>query len=217
MTNDDHADWINPNDIKNALGLNSADPLPNDWKNKLDDLKKRPTQEDLNNAVKKAEDNYKDYINPKNPGDKAKLEQAAKDAGFINPSELESEAKKKGMVSKGEYDKVVGERNARPNITLTEHERLKNNQEKHPDYDAIKNELERWRKLGSTPEQVDKNIKDLQSRPVTGGAVLSPDQQQKLNDYSKIEKQKVWLLKYLKEIRSSGQYAQIEQQVNNIK
>ncbi|CAG8593422.1 997_t:CDS:2 [Cetraspora pellucida] len=51
-----------------------------------DDLKKRPTQEDLNKAVKDAEDKavkntedkFKDYINPNDPAQKDKLEAAAK-------------------------------------------------------------------------------------------------------------------------------------------
>jgi len=80
----------------------------------LDDLKNRPTKDDLNNAVKKTEDKFKDYIDP---NDKDKLKKAAEDAGigltqkdiddavqkerdkwkgFIDPKDLEQEAKKAG-------------------------------------------------------------------------------------------------------------------------
>jgi hypothetical protein len=181
MAKDDHAGWINPNDIKNALGVSPNDPLPGDWKNKLDDLKKRLTQEDLNKAVKNAEDKaenkYKDYIDPKNSADKTKLEKAAKDAGFISPNDLEKEAKNKGMVSKADYDKIKQERDNRPNTTLSDYQKLLGNQEKHTDYDTIKNELERWRKLGQNPEKVAQDIKDLQSRPATGGSGISSAEQ----------------------------------------
>lgn len=193
---------------------------------KLDDLKKRPTQEDLTSAVKNAKDEFKDYINPKNPDDKNKLEQAAKDAGFISPNDLESKAKEKGMVSKAEYDKVVGERNARPNIPLNDWnndyskrpkqgdlDRIQNELNntnnkiktllgipltsplssnwidqvaKKADLDAARNDLKAWTDKfpGKRPDQVDKDIKDLQSRPTTGGsgtgATLTPLQQKKI-------------------------------------
>jgi hypothetical protein len=61
------------------------------------ELEKRPTQETLNKAVKEETDKYKNHI---------------------APDELEQAAKKRGMFSKEEYDKVVGERDARPNISL---------------------------------------------------------------------------------------------------
>jgi len=216
---DDHTGWINPNDIKNVLGINPKDPLPDDWKNKLDDLKKRPTQEDLNNAVKNAKDEFKDYINPKNPADKAKVEQAAIDAGFISPNDLESKAKEKGMVSKAEYDKVKQERDNRPNVPLAD---WNNDWSKRPkqsvldeiqnkikgllgippatplpsnwmdqlakrsDLDAARNDLNKWtgKFPGKTPEQVDKDLKEAQSRPTAGGsgagATLTPIQQKKI-------------------------------------
>jgi hypothetical protein len=261
---DDHADWINPDDIKNALGVKPTDPLPDDWKKKLDDLKKRPTQEDLNNAVKTAEKNvenkYKDYINPKDSAGKAKLEQAAKNIGFIDPKDnnalkqaaktaglgfsqkdidnaiqteknnwkgfinpnnkpaVEAAAKGQGMVSKADYDKVVKERNDRPNITINDYQKLLVNQ-KPADYDAIKNELNKIKTLlgippasplpgnlgdqlakksdlvaardalnkwtnkfpGKNPDQV-----AAQSRPAPGTAVLTPEQQQKLNNYDRV-------------------------------
>ncbi|CAG8714506.1 26727_t:CDS:2, partial [Racocetra persica] len=55
-----------------------------------DDLKNRPTQEDLNKAakdaedkaVKNTEDKFKDYINPNDPTQKDKLEAAAKNQGM---------------------------------------------------------------------------------------------------------------------------------------
>jgi len=192
--------------------LSPTDPLPNDWKNQLGDLKNRPTQEDLNKAVKKAEDKYKDYINPNNlnnPADKAKLEKAAKDAGFISPNDLENEAKKKGMVSKDDYDRVVRERDARANITQQQ-------------YQALLIELNDWKSKfpGKTPVDVKKEI---DSKPATGGTVLSPDQQQKLNNYDKViterdaeKRRKESLLKELKKRLSDERYAQIVVENNKI-
>ncbi|CFW92859.1 protein of unknown function (L domain-like) [endosymbiont DhMRE of Dentiscutata heterogama] len=83
--------------INSALGSTSDDPLPNDWKNKLDDLKNRPTQEDLNKAakdaedkaVKNTEDKFKDYINPNDPAQKDKLEAAAKNQGMVPKNEFD--------------------------------------------------------------------------------------------------------------------------------
>ncbi|CAI2173738.1 5652_t:CDS:2, partial [Funneliformis geosporum] len=111
--------------IKNVLGVSPNNPLPNDWENKLDDLKNRPTRDDLNNAVKNAEEKYKDYINPNSPGDKNKLEQAAKDAGFINPAD--SSALEKAANGQG---KTV--------ISQTDLNNLRNNQEKHKPEDLEK-------------------------------------------------------------------------------
>ena len=206
--------------INSALGSAPKDgPLPETWKTdlatKLNDLEKRPTQDQLNQAVANKANEFKDYINP---NDKAKLEEAAKN---------------QGMKTKEEYD-------ARPDTTLTDYQKLKDNQEKHKpedlehhksedlkpaDYDNIKNELgETKNKLGEWEKTFGKDKspteikKELESKPAGGsgtGATLTPEQQKKLNDYEKLERQKKWLLRYLEKENSEDQYAEILQEFNN--
>jgi len=210
--------------INSALGGTSKDgSLPKDWNIKLDDLKNRPTQDDLKKAVKNESDKYKDYINPTDPGQKSKLEQAAKDAGFV---------------TKEEYDKVVGERDARPNIslpdwtkTMDELNKVKgllginpaallpnswvNWLAKKADLITAKNTLKEWTDKfpGKTAQQVEQELKDLRSRPATGGSGtgLTPKQQQDLVNYENLKAQQKRLLEYLKEEKSNRQYAQIIQ------
>nr|CAG8439296.1 2924_t:CDS:2 [Entrophospora candida] len=96
----------------------------------------RPTKEELAKAVNDKADEFKEYI---------------------KPSDLETKAREKGMVSKEEYEKVEKERDSRPNTTLDEYKKLQDNQEKHKpedlekhtaadlkpaDYDNIKNKLD---------------------------------------------------------------------------
>jgi len=64
--------------------------------NRIPELEGRPTQKILEEAVEQEKKKYE---------------------GYIAPDKLEEEAKKINMVSRGEYDKVVEERDARPNIS----------------------------------------------------------------------------------------------------
>jgi len=281
--------------INSALGLTPKDsPLPNDWENKLNDLKNRPTQDDLNKAVKDAVSNkekeYKDYINP---NDKDKLGKAAKEAGFIDPKDknaLEVAARKNGMVSQTDLDnsnnKVKDYENGlkgklglndsslstwkdeidklKKRPTSDNSDQIKNILGLKPndplpsdwqnklvpktDLDKTKNELDSWKnkfpnetpdtvnkKVGDAsqdkanlnewrtkfpnqnPSQVKKEIDDLKSRPSGSGTGLSAEQQQKLNGYDKLEKQKQWLLNFIKEDKSVKQYNQILQDFNKIR
>jgi hypothetical protein len=64
--------------------------------NRISELENRPTQTQLEAAVEQEAKKYEDYIAPNN---------------------LEKEAEKIGMVSKEKYDKVVRERDNRPNLS----------------------------------------------------------------------------------------------------
>jgi hypothetical protein len=132
--------------INSALGSTSQDGrLPDDWKSKLDDLKNRPTKDDLNNAVKNVEDKFKNHIDP---NDKNKLEAAAKD---------------QGMIPKNEFD-------------------------------GVKDELGKWKDKfpNQTPDQVKKEINDLNSKlaagnsGTSGSGALTPIQLEKINYCDKI-------------------------------
>ncbi|CAG8631045.1 5329_t:CDS:10 [Ambispora leptoticha] len=90
-------------DIKNELERPDIPITKQDWEN---DYRQRPTPEQLTQAVQKEKDKYSTHISP----EKLTTDYVAKD-------KLEEEAKKQGMVSKEDYDKIVREKNARPDIT----------------------------------------------------------------------------------------------------
>jgi len=85
----------------------------------------------------KLEQAQKDKENFIDPNDKTKLEAAAKNAGLgfsqgdIDKAVQAEKDKMKEMVSKEDYDKALAEKEARPNTTLEEYQKLQNNQEKH--------------------------------------------------------------------------------------
>lgn len=110
----------------------------------------------------------------------------------LNSLSLEKDAEKKGMVSTEDYNKLLKERDARPNIdletwndykdrpTLDQYENRPNitvekynsllNNQKPTDYDDIKSELNKWKTgLGDkTFEQVQKDlnrVSELEKRP----------------------------------------------------
>lgn len=93
--------------IKGILNIPPTDPLTNTWENdlktKLDGLEERPTQEQLDEAVKNKGKEFENHIDP---DDKAKLEKTAKD--------------KLGMVSKTDHETLKNQLDARPNITKKE-------------------------------------------------------------------------------------------------
>ncbi|CAG8461045.1 12246_t:CDS:2 [Ambispora leptoticha] len=94
----------------------------------------------VDEAVKTEADKYKGYINPNNPTDKGKLENAAKNAGFIDPKDGNA------------LEKAANDQ-------------------------------------GKSPSDVKKVV---DSKPATSGsgtgATLTSEQQQKLNNYSNLEK-----------------------------
>jgi len=122
--------------IKDILNVPLTDPLPDTWKTdlttKLDELENRLTQEKLDEAVENERKKYEKHI---------------------APDKLEEEAEKKGMTSKEKYDKVVEERDARPEI---EKEVWENDYSKRPEkaeLDNIQAELDKIKGLlglGST-------------------------------------------------------------------
>lgn len=88
------------------------DARPNITKEDWDDYRNRPTPEQVAQEVQKEKEKYSNHISPEKLTTdyvaKNKLEEEARKLGMIP---------KEGMVSKEDYDKVVGERDARPTQT----------------------------------------------------------------------------------------------------
>ncbi|CAG8642991.1 12496_t:CDS:10, partial [Ambispora leptoticha] len=108
-------------EIKNELERPDIPITKQEWEN---DYRQRPTPEQLTQAVQKEKDKYSNHISP----EKLTTDYIAKD-------KLEEEAKKQGMVPKEDYDKVVREKNARPDITKADWENDYSKRPKQTDLD----------------------------------------------------------------------------------
>lgn len=170
--------------------LNSDETINEDKLKEYKEAKNRPTQEQLDQAVAKEKDNYKNFIDPEN---------------------LENEAKKKGMVSAEEYNKLlknITELEKRPtqedydklkilkDTTVANYNKLvldKNTLQQQlntiqAELTKVKADLAKWngKFLNQTPEQVEAEIKKLKQ----SAAVITPEQQHKINDYDRLKNEK---------------------------
>lgn len=168
----EYGEW--KDSIKGILNISLADPLPNTWKTDLE-----TKLNELKEAVKKVQDYENGLKNALglNPADNLPTDwqtQLAKKNDDLT-------AAQKGL--KEWTDKFGGK-------TPVEVE-----QENKQAVDNLQKELDEWKKLGKTPEQVENEIKELKSNPT--GPTPTADQQQKIDDLIKIiEKQNEAITKY---------------------
>ncbi|MCE8159301.1 MAG: hypothetical protein I3270_01875 [Candidatus Moeniiplasma glomeromycotorum] len=162
--------------LKEIIQKAGVNPDDSNADQQMEDLKNRPTKEQLNQAVQAKEEEFKDFINPS------------------DKDEIQAAAEKQGMVSKENYDKVVKERDARPDTTLTDYQNLKDNQEKHTEKD-----LEHHKPEDLKPADLPDNwktelarIPDLEKRPtqdVLDSAIKDKDDWKKKYDDSEKDKE----------------------------
>ena len=171
----------NLEDIIKKAGIDPSSP---DAVQKIEELKNRPTKDDLSNAVKNAEDKFKDYIDP---NDKGKIETAARGQGMVSKSELDQANGKVKDYEEGLKnslglndsslsswkDKISELKNRPAADQINSALGLGPNDPLPSDWkdklDKIKSELDNWKNTfgkDKTPADVKK---ELDSRPATGG------------------------------------------------
>jgi len=201
--------------INSALNQTPQDgPLPDTWKNKLDDLKKRPTEEEHKKVVEERDAIKNDL----------KTELGLND-GNLNTWKDEIKKLKNRPATDNNSEEIKKLLGLQPTDTLPND--WKSKLVTKTDLDKVKNDLDKWNNKfpGKTPDQVEKDIKDLQSKPTGSGtgAALTPEQEQKLRDYDKAvaekdaeRRRKEALLKKFKNMSSDEKYAQILVENNKI-